>query len=389
MQCGWAIRLLLTAVGVVGPLASASGSSAGQENRIPLIHLTDLYDPPQDPDDHIDLATIVALPEFELRGVILDVTERFLKPAPAGWDIARVPGTESVARLERIIGRTIPVAVGPRHPLRHPGDTVTDRPGSEQAGVEFLLNLLERSPEPVLISVVGSARILATAYNRQPELVRTKTRAVLLNAGSTAGPKREWNVGLDVHAYVALWRSGLPVRWYPCGTDRGAFDPAHARGTYWKTTHARLFADLSNPMQAWFRQALLATAQVSDAGDHSWDQVLLQERNLWATISLTMTAGRVLARTDEGWRFLPASEANGKDIWPMRLDPIEAKVDAEGHVTWRIAPQSDGQMRLFGREPGEGYGAAMAEALNALLRSLGRPSAEGSVLTQASGTPNS
>ncbi|WP_044892544.1 hypothetical protein [Opitutus terrae] len=366
-----------------------------QAGRIPLIHLTDLYDPPQDPDDHIDLATIVALPEFDLQGVVLDVTDRFLVPAPIGYDIARAPGLESVARLGRIVGRTIPVAVGPRHPLRNPNDTAADRPPSEQVGIAFLLELLERSPQPVMISVVGSARALAAAYNRNPQLVRAKTRAVLLNAGSTAGVKREWNVGLDVHAYVALWRSNLPLRWYPCATDRGAFDPAHVHGTFWRATHARLFAGLSEPMREWFREAMLATPRLAGgadggarAGEVTWEQELAQERNLWATISLTMAAGRVLARTHDGWRFVTASEVIGQETWPVRLDSIRAEVDPAGVVTWHTVPRADTTTMLFARQPGGGYGVAMAEALNALLCSIGRPT-EGERATQVSGTPKS
>ena len=72
-------------------------------SRIPLVHITDLYHPPQDPDDHFDLATIAALPEFDLRGVILDVTQKFLDPAPAGWDIARDPGYVPVVQLGHIL----------------------------------------------------------------------------------------------------------------------------------------------------------------------------------------------------------------------------------------------------------------------------------------------
>jgi hypothetical protein len=194
---------------------------------IPLVHITDLYHPPQDPDDHIDLATVVALSEYDLRSVILDVTQKFLVAAPDGFDITRDPGYVPVQQLSHIIGHAIPVAAGPRAPLSGPDDDAANRPRSEQAGIQLLLNILEESREPVVLSLVGSARVVTAALNRAPELLHRKIRSLILNAGSTGGTKREWNVGLDAAAYIGLWRSGLPIHWFPCATEKSAFDPGH------------------------------------------------------------------------------------------------------------------------------------------------------------------
>ena len=344
--------------------------------RIPLVHLTDLYHPPQDPDDHVDLATICALPEYDLRGVVLDVTKKFLVGKPEGWDIPRDPGYVPVAQLAHLTGRAIPAAMGPIEPLANPGDTALDRPHAEQAGIGLLLDALRQSGAPVTISVVGSGRVLAAAFNREPALLKAKTRAVLLNAGATGGTKREWNTGLDPSAYVALWRSGLPIHWFPCATDHSAFDPAHERGTYWKTTQAALFRDLPPGLRAWFCYAFTGAQRgdiiraLAESGRGSvWEQVLAGDRNLWATASLVMGAGRVLARTSEGWRFVPADAAGGLESWPFRLDPVRTTVDEEARVSWQPA-EEPASVRLFGRKPGTGYGVAMAEALNALLRGI-------------------
>ncbi len=354
------------------PLAGAVVS----DRRIPLVHVTDLYHPPQDPDDHLDLATIVALPEYDLRGVVLDITRKFLVPKPDGWDIARDPGYVSVAQLNHLTGRAVPAAMGPVDPLAHPADDARDRPAPEQAGIALLLDVLARSPEPVTISAVGSARVIAAAFNREPELMRAKTRTILLNIGSTAGPKREWNVGLDPAAYIALWRSGLPIDWFPCGTDRSAFDPAHERGTYWKVAHATLFRELPEGLRAWLGFAFAGSARgdiiraLAESGrGAAWEEVLAGERNMWATISLVMGAGRVPARTSEGWRFVPTAAADGLESWPCRLDAIRTSVDDEARVSWQLAEEATGR-RLFGRQAGSAYGVAMAEALNALLRGL-------------------
>lgn len=100
-----------------------------------------------------------------------------------------------------------------------------------------------------------------------------------------------------------------------------------------------------------------------------WQHVLAGKRNLWSTTSLVMAAGRVLAQTSEGWRFMAKVAATGLTVWPWRLDPIAASVSKEGKVAWQIDEGSKSAY-LFGRRPNVDYGEAMAKALNALLRTL-------------------
>lgn len=341
--------------------------------RIPLVHISDLYFPPQDPDDLVDLLTVAALEEFDLRAVLLDVTRKFLEPAPAGADKARDPGFVPVMQLSYLLGRHIPVAMGPIDPLTGPRDDANDRPVREQAGISLLLDVLEESPEPVLVSCVGSARIVTAAYNRRPDLLRSKVQAIILNAGATGGTKREWNVGLDPEAFVGLWRSGLPLRWYPCATDRSAFVQNHERGTYWKTSQADLFRGLSPSLRAWIAFNFMGMehsdaigALSRDPDENSWRAITTEYRNLWSTASLIMAAGRNLVRTGNGWRFVPREEVAGQEVFPWRLDPIDARVNDNAEVEWQ---RTDNQSRyaLFGREANALYPAAMTEALNELL----------------------
>jgi hypothetical protein len=49
---------------------SCHGTSAAE--KVPILYSTDLYHPHADPDDHYDLATLFALAEFDIRGIILD-----------------------------------------------------------------------------------------------------------------------------------------------------------------------------------------------------------------------------------------------------------------------------------------------------------------------------
>lgn len=357
-------------------VASQNMKERNNEMKIPILHITDLYNPPQDPDDHIDLATVIALKEYDLKGVVLDVTQKFIEGAPAGFDIPRDPGFVAVAQLGYLTGRSIPVAMGPTHPLRSADDAALDRSLREQAGIKLVLNVLQNSSQPVVISVVGSARVLTAAYNRNPEVVRAKTRMVLLNAGSTTVTHREWNVNLDTAAYIGLWRSGLPIRWYPCATERGAFASANERGTYFKASHEILFKGLPQPLRAWFSYSFNGNGRgdfiraLSELGEGSvWQNLLSAQRNMWATASLVMATGRVLGRTAEGWRFISASSPDIIEIWPWRLDPIKASVNDQGDVHWQI-DNRDSQAQIFGRRGGVEFGAAMGEALNALLISI-------------------
>jgi hypothetical protein len=344
--------------------------------RIPLVHITDLYHPPQDPDDHIDLATVVALEEYDLKAVILDTTRRFLIASPAGFDIQRDPGFIPVAQLGYLVGRSIPVAVGPTLPLSRPEDNAADRSPGEQAGINLLLEILAESGDGIVVSIVGSPRVMTAAYNRNPALVRTKVRSILLNAGSTAGPKREWNVGLDPEAYVGLWKSGLPIEWYPCATESGAFNPDHERGTFWRTTHSEIFRGLSPSMCSWFAYALSPGSAGNIIGTLAepvpkeiWNRILSGQRNMWATASLVMGAGRVLAKMAEGWRFVPSAGVRAEGIWPWHLDRIEATMDGNAEVRWHVV-EDGGNALLFDRKRGSEFGGAMAEALGSLLGSL-------------------
>jgi hypothetical protein len=161
---------------------------------------------------------------------------------------------------------------------------------------------------------------------------------------------------------VALWRSGLPIHWFPCATERSAFDPAHERGTFWKASHAVLFRDLPDGLRAWLSHAFTGSLRgdiiraLAESGRGAvWEHVHTGERNLWATVSLAMGAGRVLARTTEGWRFVPAAAAAGLESWPFRLDPIRAAIDDESRVSWQRSEEPSAH-RLFGRKPGVEYG---------------------------------
>ena len=356
--------------GATAPAAdsAAPAGSPAHLGRVPFIHTTDLYHPPQDPDDHVDLATLYALPEVDLRAIILDPSRKFI----AQLD----PGFIPVAQLNYLTGRAVPAAAGPLDPLQALTDTAADRPRPEQTGIHLLLETLRHCEEPAVISVAGSARAVAAAWNREPDLLRRKVRAILLNAGGCvpAAPP-EWNVQLDPWAYTALFRSGLPIEWYPCSGEKGPFDSG-THNTFWRISHRELFANLPRPLAAWFEYALTGNPQsaairtLAGLGQGpAWEKLLTGDRNMWCTASFALAAGRVLAHTAEGWRFVRREQAAGTRQQTLETIPVACEANDHGVVSW-MRTDKPSPARLFQRAPGEEHTLAMRQATNALLRSL-------------------
>jgi hypothetical protein len=351
---------------------------------IPIIHTTDLHHPPVDPDDHFDLATLYALSEFDVRAVVFD-------PKACGslggryWE----PGIIPVMQLNHITGRCPPVACGPEQPLDSPGDPCRDRERWEQAGVELILRSLRESDQPAFISVVGSCRPVTAAFNRDPQLMREKVRAVLLNAGGSDSVegKLEYNVVIDVHAYVGLWRSGIQIWWFPCATsgDMDWTETANSgpHNTHWLADQGALLAGVSPAMKRWFtygltgngRGDILRAIEGDDTGrtdmcGRIWDMLLAVPRQLWITASLIIASGRQLVQTPDGWRFVPEDSID--PAWAkQKLDLVPVHVDvADNGQTHRSDAPESSPHRLYERTPGPEHTQAMTEALAALLATL-------------------
>ncbi len=218
-------RVSCLAVASVAWVVSAMGVSLGAEpsgqagpkprastRRVPIIHSTDLFHPHADPDDHYDLATLFAIDEFDVRGIILDL----------GATQAERSGRPAVEQMMHLARRTCPVALGLRRPLRTRTDRGDDDPEEFQAGVRLILSVLRASDDKVVLHTAGSCRDVAAAFNRQPELLQKKVLAVYFNIGRGPNePQEECNVGYDPTAYLRMFESGLPLYWCPCFGNEG------------------------------------------------------------------------------------------------------------------------------------------------------------------------
>ena len=185
----------------------------GQQSKlVPVIYATDLFHPPGDPDDTVDLATLYSVPELDIRAIILD----------QGLQQRREPGEIPVKQMTVLTGRQAPYATGLLNPLRYPQDAALNQFGTAQSGVNLILRTLRESDQRVVIITVGSVRDVAAAFNREPALFEQKVDRIYVNAGNSGVGDFQWNPFLDPQAYLRLMQSNLPIYWAPSFDGRGS-----------------------------------------------------------------------------------------------------------------------------------------------------------------------
>jgi hypothetical protein len=278
-----------------------------------VIVVTDLYHPFQDQGDNLDAITAFGLPDIDLRAVILDVTEDYLRrkgnPLPiddAEGAVPRDPGFVPIQQLNWIFDRTVPTAAGVFTRMRSVTDTGLDAPRFQQAGVELLLRTLRESPRKVEIFSTGSARVLALAFNREPATMATKVARIHLSAGSSDPSFVEWNVHLDPLAMISLLHSNLPIVVYPCGTAKGAYDLGK-NNTYWSLPSLSWVKRLPAPLVAYVAYALNRTARADflaamdeQPDPASLDTALSRTHAIWETAPWMQIARKKLVRHAAG-----------------------------------------------------------------------------------------
>ena len=182
-------------------------------NRKPLILCTDLYHPHNDPDDHWDLATAYALAKMgkvDLQAVVIDYP-------PLNGD----PAIVSVAQMNFITGKSVPVAVGSQTKLPSSTEMPELDNAGHQDGANLIIKILEESIEPVTIVITGSSRDVAMAGLRVPELFEQKCHAIYLNAGMGTtdhdkGANQDYNTLLDVEGFKTIFHLTFSLFWLTC-----------------------------------------------------------------------------------------------------------------------------------------------------------------------------
>jgi hypothetical protein len=342
---------------LLAPLASA----------VPLIYCTDLFHPHEDPDDHVDLACIYALPEFDLKAIILDQGARQKEQ----------PGHIPIAQMNALTGRNIRAVCGLYEPLASPEDTGHTQPAEAQRGVERILAILEESAEPVTIITVGSLRDVAAAFNRDPALFRKKLKRLYAFIGNSSGGFREYNVNLDVNAYRCIMNAELPLYWTPC-FDGGLWEN-HGRGSYWISPHQAFLSELSPPLFNFFlymiekKEAVDPVAALFEKTSPDEAARFLQsERNLWCCSVFPHAVDRRYVRREGRCLALPADQIQPGDTltFPFSYIPVTVRLDEEAV---EHCPDAEGREVLcFHIIDQERYARDMTTLARQLLQELNR-----------------
>lgn len=370
MKADIARRTLLKAAGIGAAMASSWPSRLlyGQESRsqgrpVPMIHVTDLFRPHWDPDDHWDLACVFALAyakQVDLKGVLIDY-----EPHPPG---GQNPDIMAVAQMNYIAGLHVPVSVGTPCPMRSRDDNQPDASAGDHVGINMVLDILRQSPDPVVINVIGSCRDIAVAGKKAPQLFAEKCAGVYLNAG-TGSPDREkaalheYNVSIAPLSYAAVFDLPCPIYWMPCFEQMKGGNPIMEYGTHYQFHQGEILPHLSTRVQNYFLYMF------GRKTDHNWLRYLLgpvdaklletfsaQDRNMWCTGGFLHAAGQNVT-----------SEATGRPVFSF--DPIKVKCSDQGVTEWTNDAAAKDRYIFHVRDI-DHYQEAMTKALKALLQKL-------------------
>lgn len=340
--------------------------------KVPVIDITDLYHPHQDVGDNVDIVSAFALPEIDLKAIIIDVTAPFRMPFHVDAEFGpqygpREPGIIPITQLNYLFGRNVPYGIGTEKKL----NSVTDDQPSESSffnGATVLLDALDKADEPVHILCFGSLRPLAVALNRNERLVKQKTACIHVCAGSS-GNYTEWNVRLDPLAYIRVLRSEIPIDLYPCATEHGPFDVGE-NNTFWQLS-SFAFAKNMHPSLRRYLQYAFGKCQLPDylsAMSYDFEEPELlygrTNHNVWETAVWMSVADRSLVSTPEGFRYKP-SEKSTPSVLTEEMKNIECSVDRLGHISYHHSARYTG-VRIYKRELPINLFAMLSEALGGL-----------------------
>ncbi|MCY3022217.1 MAG: hypothetical protein NTW87_24665 [Planctomycetota bacterium] len=377
-------RYRLSAAFVLLAACAAAGDNAPPAARTSIIDVTDLYHPHQDCGDNLDIIAAYALPEVDLKAVILDCTGAFRKPVsdhpnPQLRDNSgpRDPGVIPMTQMNYLFGRNVPFAVGPFGSMTAPDDKMLDAPGFQQQGVELLLKTLKESPEKVEILSFGSARAIAVAYNRDSDLMKAKVKTIHLSAGASSPGFQEWNIALEPHAIVCLLRSPLPIAIYPCATKDGPFAYG-PHNCFWKLADLRFIEKMNPRLRSYLAYAFERSKRIDflraveeDPPANMLESMYRKAHNVWETCVWIRVANRRLVRRADGThRLVPAADVLPTDtVLPNELKPCRVQVNDNGLFSFEITTEP-AHVWIYDRGDPMANERALREALPALYQSF-------------------
>jgi hypothetical protein len=350
----------LAARPATGP-ATAPAAAA----RVPLIYSTDLYHPHIDLDDHFDLANVLALPELDVKAVILDIDGKLARS-----------GQPAIEQMQALTGRTIPVAVGLKSKLKSPDDKALDQPAEFQHGVQLILDVLRDAKAPVTIVTTGSMRDVMAALHREPDLCRAKIGVIYANVGNAVAGGAEYNIDLDPAAYRAMFDSGLPIYWFPC------YPLEHKGATFWRFDYTSMFqpgGGVAEGLQNYFLYAMRGVNPQQVPPLEAFRPDFRQRigltampkgnKEMWCTPSIFAAAGRRIYRVGpDRWVAAATPPAGGKEEAVFRFVPARVELGPDGKATKVEYDSARPNVKAFLRDDPALYGRAMNTCLMELYR---------------------
>ncbi len=343
--------LILVALLVLALNMYAQTNSPVPSAKVKLIYSSDIYFPPDDPDDWFDLATLFATTEIKVLGIVLDQQLYDKRPEREGT------GAVPLKQMFEISGRTAPYAIGLRTPLKSLDDTGLDQAAECQKGAEMILDLLAKTEGKVVLLTVGTARDVAAAFNRNPGLFRKKVSKIYLNAGIYGIPERRFDVNLDKdrNAFVAIMKSGLPVYWAPCFGENNY-------ETYWQASQGKMLEPAARKLQNYFLYAFSkgtgiigpaagnAIADPLEFLNRSGEPDQLRKvyglsRNMWSTASILDAAGLKIYKNKHGEYTASRRPAGDfkREVKPYSFKRMKVFIDDQG----RVHPEKPGNIEVF------------------------------------------
>lgn len=366
----WTVSLFVLLVVL---LSSTTGFAQAKKSAVPVIHVTDLHRPHNDPDDHWDLACVYAQAyrgDIELKGILID----YPPESQPDWN----PDIAAIAQMNRITALAVPVGVGTPHPMKSRDDAQPYASARDHQGIDMVLDILRTSERPVVINVIGTCRDIAVAGRKAPALFARHCAGVYLNAGCGAPEKPadarlEYNVTLDKPAYEAIFDLPCPLYWMPCFESLDARDSSRAPeyGTYYRFRQGDILPHLSESVQNYFAYMFARKT------DQNWlrtlegkpDEALLadvaqKDRHMWCTAGFFHAAGYTI--TPDGSTSRLDADTNGA---VFSFDPIKITSMGPGGNEWVPDPGSTRRFIFHVRDT-DNYRSATTQAMKSLLTTL-------------------
>ena len=363
------IRNIFISIFLMTVILASCSVTEQESGKVPVIVITDLYTPAQDPDDNFDILLPFAVENIDLKAVVFDVTEAFRKPGPRNA-VRRDPGFISVSQLNYLFDTDVPCGCAPFTEMVSESDAKMSASSFETKGIDLLFEVLEKSDKPVHIVSTGSCRPLAVAYNRNPRLMTSdKVAQVHIVAGSSSPEFLEWNIALDTLAAACVLKSDMNMALYPCATEDGPFD-AGINNAYWGLRTLDFITEMESGLRNYCVYSFLSKTDIdylnyldmplpvedAEALNSYWREASVACRHhVWTIATWQQVAGlKLITGPDGNAEFKSASEVQADDVvFDEGLKYVRLDVKDNGLFSFEYADEPTNVQIYYRSDPEE------------------------------------